>query len=78
MSSRNPKLGEAFDALLKLDESHRAILNEVEEMRAKRNAASQAIGKAMAAKDLATAEKLKAEVSELKNRMTDLLKKAPE
>ncbi len=71
LSSRNPKLGDAFDALLKLDESHRAILNEVEEMRAKRNAASSEIGKAMAAKDQAKAEKLKAEVSELKTRMTE-------
>ena len=44
---------------------------EVEAMRAQRNAASQAIGKAMAAKDTATADKLKAEVSELKTRMTD-------
>ncbi|MBI2385456.1 MAG: serine--tRNA ligase [Elusimicrobia bacterium] len=71
LSSRNPKLGAAFDELIKLDESHRALLNEVEDMRAKRNAASQQIGKAMAAKDTATAEKLKAEVSELKGRMTD-------
>lgn len=71
MSSRNPKLGISFDELLKLDESHRAILNEVEEMRAKRNAASQAIGKAMASKDAATADRLKAEVSELKTRMTE-------
>lgn len=71
LSSRNPKLGAAFDELLKLDEAHRALLLEVEDMRAKRNAASQQIGKAMAAKDTATAEKLKAEVSELKGRMTD-------
>lgn len=70
LSGRNPKVGVLFDELLKLDESHRALLNEVEEMRAKRNAASQLIGKAMAAKDTATAEKLKAEVSELKASMT--------
>ncbi|MCR4296372.1 MAG: serine--tRNA ligase [Elusimicrobia bacterium] len=69
--SRNPKLGAAFDELLKLDEAHRAIMIEVEAMRAQRNASSQAIGKAMAAKDAATADKLKAEVSELKARMTD-------
>ncbi len=71
LSSRNPKTGLLFDEFLKLDEAHRALLNEVEEMRAKRNAASQAIGKAMAAKDAATADKLKAEVSELKTRMTE-------
>ncbi|MDD5302846.1 MAG: serine--tRNA ligase [Elusimicrobia bacterium] len=71
LASRNPKLGAAFDELIKLDESHRAVMIEVEAMRAQRNAASQAIGKAMAAKDAATADKLKAEVSELKARMTD-------
>jgi seryl-tRNA synthetase len=71
LSGRNPKVGVLFDELLKLDEAHRALLLEVEDMRAKRNAASQQIGKAMAAKDMAIAEKLKAEVSELKGRMTD-------
>ena len=62
LASRNPKLGAAFDELLKLEESHRAIMIEVEAMRAQRNAASQQIGKAMAAKDTTTADKLKAEV----------------
>jgi len=71
LASRNPKTGVLFDELLKLDESHRAILNEVEEMRAKRNAASSEIGKAMAAKDQAKADALKAQVSELKTRMTE-------
>lgn len=71
LASRNPKTGVLFDELLKLDESHRSILNEVEEMRAKRNAASSEIGKAMAAKDQAKADALKAQVSELKGRMTD-------
>ena len=69
LSSRNPKLGDEFDELLKLDESHRAIMIEVEVMRAKRNAASQEISQAMAAKDQAKADQLKAEVSELKSRM---------
>ena len=69
--SRNPKLGAAFDELINLDEGYRAIMIEVESMRAQRNAASQQIGKAMAAKDQATADKLKAEVSELKARMAD-------
>ncbi|MBI3288484.1 MAG: serine--tRNA ligase [Elusimicrobia bacterium] len=71
LSSRQPRLATAFDELMNLDESHRALLKEVEDMRAKRNAASQKIGKAMAAKDEATAARLKAEVSELKGRMTD-------
>jgi seryl-tRNA synthetase len=70
LSSRNPKVGEAFDELLKLDETHRALLKEVEDMRSRRNAASQEIGRAMAAKDAATADRLKAEVSELKTRLT--------
>ncbi len=71
LASRNPKLGAAFDELLKLDEAHRAIMIEVEDMRAKRNFSSSEIGKAVAAKDTAKADKLKAEVSELKGRMTD-------
>lgn len=71
LASRNPKTGVLFDELLKLDESHRLILNEVEEMRAQRNAASSEIGKAMAAKDQAKADALKAQVSELKSRMTE-------
>ena len=70
LASRNPKLAAAFDELLKLDEAHRALLNEVEAMRASRNSASQEIGKAMAAKDQAKADKLKAEVATLKNAMT--------
>ena len=71
LSSRNPKLGAFFDELLKLDEAHRALLKEVEGMRAKRNLASQEIGKVMAAKNSAKADQLKAEVSELKTRMTE-------
>ena len=51
LSSRHPRWAEALDALLKLDESHRALLKEVEDLRARRNAASQEIGKAKAAKD---------------------------
>jgi seryl-tRNA synthetase len=69
LSTRNPQLAVAFDDLLALDEAHRALLNEVEAMRAARNAASQEVGKAMAAKDAAKADKLKAEVAALKNSM---------
>ena len=64
--SRNPRWAEAFDALLKLDESHRVLLKEVEDLRARRNAASQEIGKAKAAKDEAKAQALMAEVGKLK------------
>ncbi len=70
LAARSPKVGVQLDELLKLDESHRSILNEVEAMRAQRNAASQEIGKAMAAKDSAKADLLKARVAELKTRMT--------
>lgn len=69
--SRNARAAASFDELLQLDEGHRALLKEVEDMRAKRNASSQEIGKAVAAKDNAKVAELKAAVSELKNRMTD-------
>ncbi|MBI4061947.1 MAG: serine--tRNA ligase [Elusimicrobia bacterium] len=71
LSSRHSGLGAAFDDLLKLDEAHRALLKEVEDMRSRRNALSQEIGKAMASKDEAKATDLKASVAELKARMTD-------
>ena len=64
--SRHPRWADAFDALLTLDESHRALLKEVEDLRSKRNAASQEIGKAKAAKDEAKAQALMAEVGKLK------------
>jgi len=69
LSSRQPRWGEALDALLALDEKHRALLKEVEELRARRNAASQEIGKAKASKDEAKAAALMAEVGKLKAEM---------
>lgn len=70
---------EAFDAglkkrgmeplsapLLRIDEARRALLTKLQEAQSRRNAASKEIGKAMGAKDTATADKLKAEVAELK------------
>jgi len=70
---------EAFDAGLKrrglepqaaeliaLDDARRANLTKLQEVQSRRNAASKEIGKAMGAKDTATAEQLKAEVAELK------------
>ncbi|MDE2237284.1 MAG: serine--tRNA ligase [Elusimicrobia bacterium] len=69
LSARHPRWAEALDALLKLDESHRAVLKEVEDLRAKRNASSQEIGKAKAAKDEARAHTLMAEVGKLKAEM---------
>lgn len=70
---------EAFDAglkkrglaplsgkLLELDDARRNHLTQLQEAQARRNAASKEIGKAKAAKDEAAAQKLMAEVSELK------------
>lgn len=69
LTSRHPRWGAELDALLKLDESHRALLKEVEDLRSKRNAVSQEIGKAKAAKDEAKAAALMAEVGKLKAEM---------
>jgi len=54
------------DDLIAKDEARRAHLTKLQDAQARQNAASKEIGKAMAAKDMALAEKLKAEVSELK------------
>ena len=72
LASRQPRWADALDALFKLDESHRALLKRVEDMRARRNAASQEIGKAKAAKDEAKAQALMAEVGTLKIEMPAL------
>ncbi|MFI5362117.1 MAG: serine--tRNA ligase [Elusimicrobiota bacterium] len=67
--SRHPRWGAELDKLLSRDESHRALLKEVEDLRARRNASSQEIGKAKAAKDEAKAQALMAEVGALKTVM---------
>jgi seryl-tRNA synthetase len=69
LSSRHPRWAGELDALLKLDETHRALLKEVEDLRARRNAVSQEIGKAKAAKDEAKALALMGEVAKLKTDM---------
>ena len=69
LSARHPRWAGALDALLTLDESHRVLLKEVEELRARRNAASQEIGKAKAAKDEGRSAALMAEVGGLKAEM---------
>ena len=53
--------------LVALDEKRREYVGTVQAAQERRNAASKEIGKAMAAKDAATADKLKAEVAELKD-----------
>ncbi|MBN9251440.1 MAG: serine--tRNA ligase [Mesorhizobium sp.] len=54
------------DGLVTKDEARRAHLLELQQAQERRNAASKEIGKAMAAKDAALAEKLKAEVGDIK------------
>lgn len=62
----------AFEELLALDAQERSRLKEVEELRAKRNTASQAIGKAKASKNEAEAARLMSEVAGLKDKLTGL------
>ncbi|OEC98837.1 MULTISPECIES: serine--tRNA ligase [unclassified Rhizobium] len=70
---------EAFDAalakrgaeplsqsLIALDEKRRSVIQSVQDMQSRRNAASKEIGAAMAQKNSELAEKLKAEVADLK------------
>ncbi len=59
--------GPLSSELIALDEKRRENVGKVQAAQERRNAASKDIGKAMAEKDAATADKLKAEVSELKN-----------
>lgn len=59
--------GPLSSELIALDEKRRENVGKVQAAQERRNAASKEIGKAMAEKDSATADKLKAEVSELKN-----------
>ena len=54
-------------ALIELDEMRRAHITKLQEAQQRRNAASKEIGAAMAAKDTAKAEALKAEVAEIKS-----------
>jgi len=52
--------------LIKLDETRRALITRLEQAQARRNSASKEIGQAKAKKDEATAQRLMAEVAELK------------
>ncbi|MFV0646040.1 MAG: serine--tRNA ligase [Sphingomonadaceae bacterium] len=58
--------------LLDLDTQRRAVTTRMQESQSRRNDASKAIGKAMASGDKETAEKLKAEVSLLKETLPAL------
>lgn len=66
LAKRHPRWAESLDILLLKDQEHRRVLKSVEEMRTKRNASSQEIGKAMAAKEEARAQGLRNEVTILK------------
>jgi seryl-tRNA synthetase len=62
----------AAAAILELDQKRRAVTTRVQEAQSRRNEASKAIGQAMAQGDKDTAEKLKAEVGELKQTLPAL------
>lgn len=63
--------GPLSSELIALDEKRREHVGKVQAAQERRNAASKEIGKAMAEKDAATADKLKAEVGELKTFLAD-------
>ncbi|WP_320201543.1 serine--tRNA ligase [Agrobacterium sp. rho-13.3] len=76
---------EAFDAglarrnaepqsasLIALDEKRRSVIQSLQDMQSRRNAASKEIGAAMAQKNAELAEKLKAEVADIKENMPRL------
>ncbi len=56
-------------SLIALDEKRRAVIQSLQDMQSRRNAASKEIGAAMAQKNMELAEKLKAEVAHLKDAM---------
>jgi seryl-tRNA synthetase len=55
--------------LIDLDEKRRAVIQTAQDMQSRRNAASKEIGAAMAARNAELAEKLKAEVSAIKDQL---------
>ncbi|MGD9480977.1 serine--tRNA ligase [Shinella sp. G-2] len=55
--------------LIDLDEKRRAVIQTAQDMQSRRNAASKEIGAAMASKNTELAEKLKAEVSAIKDQL---------
>ncbi|MCO5734051.1 serine--tRNA ligase [Rhizobium sp. SSA_523] len=57
------------ESIIALDETRRSVIQKLQDMQARRNGASKEIGAAMAQKDLALAERLKAEVASLKDTM---------
>jgi len=60
------------EKLIALDDARRAAILDLQKAQERRNAVSKEIGQAMGKKDLALAEKLKAEVADLKTKMPEL------
>ena len=60
------------DAIIALDETRRSVIQKLQDMQSRRNAASKEIGAAMAQKNTELAEKLKAEVANIKDTMPAL------
>ncbi|MCJ8051726.1 serine--tRNA ligase [Shinella curvata] len=56
-------------SLIDLDEKRRSVIQKAQDMQSRRNAASKEIGAAMAAKNSELADKLKAEVSAIKDQL---------
>jgi seryl-tRNA synthetase len=56
-------------ALIALDDTRRSVIQKLQDMQSRRNAASKEIGAAMAQKNTELAEKLKSEVASLKDAM---------
>lgn len=56
-------------SLIDLDEKRRSVIQKAQDMQSRRNAASKEIGAAMAAKNSELADKLKAEVSAIKDEL---------
>ncbi|MEW9615520.1 serine--tRNA ligase [Shinella sp. S4-D37] len=56
-------------ALIDLDEKRRSVIQKAQDMQSRRNAASKEIGAAMAAKNSELAERLKTEVSAIKDQL---------
>jgi len=56
-------------ALIALDDTRRSVIQKLQDMQSRRNAASKEIGAAMAQKNAELADRLKAEVADLKDTM---------
>ena len=69
---RRRGLNSLSSQVLEMDEARRSSQTQLGELQARRNAASKEIGAAMKDRDTARADALKAEVAEIKDRMTAL------